>query len=346
MSENMSAKMKAAVVHEFGKPLTIEELDIPTIDQNHILVKLEACGVCHTDLHAARGDWPAKPTPPFTPGHEGVGRIVQVGSNVKWVKEGDLVGVPWLYSACGHCEHCLGGWETLCEKQDDTGYTVNGCFAEYVVADPNYVAHIPNNVDPIQIAPVLCAGLTVYKGLKMTEARSGNWVAISGVGGLGQMAVQYGVAMGLNIVAVDIDDEKLDTARKLGAALTVNAKDTDPAAFVQKEVGGAHGALVTAVSRTAFSQAMGYTRRGGTIVLNGLPPGEFPISIFDMVMAGTTVRGSIVGTRLDMIEALSFFAEGKIHSVVKTDRLENINHIFDDLQNGRVEGRVVLDFRT
>lgn len=341
----MCAKMKAAVVREFGKPLTIEELEIPTIDQNHILVKMEACGVCHTDLHAARGDWPTKPTPPFTPGHEGVGRVVQVGSNVKWVKEGDRVGVPWLYSACGHCEHCLGGWETLCEKQDDTGYTVNGCFAEYVVADPNYVARIPDGVDPIQIAPVLCAGLTVYKGLKMTEARPGNWVAISGVGGLGQMAVQYGIAMGLNIVAVDIDDEKLETARKLGAALTVNAKNTDPAAFVQKEIGGAHGVLVTAVSRTAFAQAMGYTRRGGTIVLNGLPPGDFPLSIFDMVMAGTTVRGSIVGTRLDMIEALSFFAEGKIHSVVKTDKLENINSIFDDLQNGRIDGRVVLDFR-
>lgn len=341
----MSGKMKAAVVREFGKPLTIEELDIPTIDQNHILVKMEACGVCHTDLHAARGDWPSKPNPPFIPGHEGIGRVTQVGSNVKWIKEGDLVGVPWLYSACGHCEHCLGGWETLCEEQDDTGYTVNGCFAEYVVADPNYVAHIPAAADPIEIAPVLCAGLTVYKGLKMTEAKAGNWVAISGVGGLGQMAVQYGVAMGLNIVAVDIDDTKLETARKLGAALTVNAKNADPAAFVQKEVGGAHGALVTAVSRSAFSQAMGYTRRGGTIVLNGLPPGEFPVSIFDMVMGGTTVRGSIVGTRLDMIEALSFFAEGKVRTVVKTDKLENINGIFDDLQNGRVDGRIVLDFR-
>lgn len=341
----MSGKMKAAVVREFGKPLTIEELDIPTIDQNHILVKMEACGVCHTDLHAARGDWPSKPNPPFIPGHEGIGRVTQVGSNVKWIKEGDLVGVPWLYSACGHCEHCLGGWETLCEKQDDTGYTVNGCFAEYVVADPNYVAHIPAAADPIEIAPVLCAGLTVYKGLKMTEAKAGNWVAISGVGGLGQMAVQYGVAMGLNIVAVDIDDTKLETARKLGAALTVNAKNADPAAFVQKEVGGAHGALVTAVSRSAFSQAMGYTRRGGTIVLNGLPPGEFPVSIFDMVMGGTTVRGSIVGTRLDMIEALSFFAEGKVRTVVKTDKLENINGIFDDLQNGRVDGSIVLDFR-
>lgn len=341
----MSGKMKAAVVHEFGKPLTLEELDIPSINSNQILVKMIACGVCHTDLHAASGDWPKKPTLPFIPGHEGVGTVVAVGSNVDWVKEGDVVGVPFLYSACGHCEHCYAGWETLCQKQEETGYSVNGCFAEYVVADPGYVAHIPPGVDPIKVAPVLCAGLTVYKGLKMTDTRAGNWVAVSGAGGLGQMAIQYGVAMGLNMIAVDIDDAKLETARKLGAAYTVNARTTDPAAFIQKEVGGAHGGLITAVSTKAFSQAMGYVRPGGTLVLNGLPPGDFPISIFDMVMNAITIRGSIVGTRLDMIEALSFFAEGKVTSVTKTDRLENINQIFDDLEHGRVEGRIVLDFR-
>lgn len=341
----MSGKMKAAVVREFGKPLSIEELDIPDIRPNEILVKMIACGVCHTDLHAADGDWPKKPTVPFIPGHEGVGTVVKAGSAVTHVKVGDEVGVPWLYSACGHCEHCLGGWETLCAKQEDTGYSVNGCFAEYVVADPNYVALLPKGIDPVQVAPVLCAGLTVYKGLKMTDTKAGNWVAISGVGGLGQMAVQYGVAMGLNVVAVDIDDEKLAIARKLGAALTVNARETDPAAFMQKEVGGVHGGLITAVSTKAFSQAMGYVRAGGTLVLNGLPPGDFPISIFDMVMNGTTIRGSIVGTRLDMIEALSFFADGKVKSVTQTDRLENINSIFERLEEGKVEGRIVIDFR-
>ncbi|KXV06983.1 alcohol dehydrogenase AdhP [Acetobacter malorum] len=341
----MSGKMKAAVVREFGKPLSIEELDIPDIRPNEILVKMIACGVCHTDLHAAEGDWPKKPSLPFIPGHEGVGTVVKAGSAVTHVKVGDEVGVPWLYSACGHCEHCLGGWETLCAKQEDTGYSVNGCFAEYVVADPNYVALLPKGIDPVQVAPVLCAGLTVYKGLKMTDTKAGNWVAISGVGGLGQMAVQYGVAMGLNVVAVDIDDEKLATARKLGAALTVNARETDPAAFMQKEVGGVHGGLITAVSTKAFSQAMGYVRAGGTLVLNGLPPGDFPISIFDMVMNGTTIRGSIVGTRLDMIEALSFCADGKVKSVTQTDRLENINSIFERLEEGKVEGRIVIDFR-
>ena len=341
----MAGKMKAAVVREFGKPLTIEELDIPQINPNQILVKVDACGVCHTDLHAARGDWPTKPNPPFIPGHEGIGHVVEVGSNVNWIKTGDVVGVPWLYSACGHCEHCLGGWETLCAEQKDTGYSVNGCFAEYVVADPNYVAHLPKDIDPIRTAPVLCAGLTVYKGLKMTDTRAGEWVAISGAGGLGQMAIQYAVAMGLNVAAVDISEDKLEEARKLGARVTVNALKEDPVAYIQQQTGGTHGVLVTAVSDKAFSQAIGYARRGGTVVLNGLPPGDFPLSIFDMVMNGTTVRGSIVGTRLDMIEAMSFFTDGKVSTVVSTDKLENINTIFDNLEHGRVAGRVVLDFR-
>lgn len=341
----MSGTMKAAVVHEFGKPLSLEDLAIPTINDTQVLVRMIACGVCHTDLHAARGDWPQKPTLPFIPGHEGVGTVVQVGREVSWVKVGDVVGIPWLHSACGHCPHCLGGWETLCPQQETSGYSVNGCFAEYTVADPNYVAHIPAGVDPIAVAPVLCAGLTVYKGLKMTDARPGDWVAISGVGGLGQMAVQYAIAMGMNVIAVDVSDEKLATAKRLGATHTVNALTTDPAAYIQKEVGGAHAGLITAVSTSAFEQAMGYIRAGGTLVLNGLPPGDFPISIFDMVMNAITIRGSIVGTRLDMIEALSFFAEGKVTSVTQTDTLENINHIFEKLEKGTVEGRIVLDFR-
>lgn len=337
--------MKAAVVKAFGAPLSIEAVPVPSIGRHQVLVRMMTCGVCHTDLHAARGDWPVKPGLPFIPGHEGVGEIVAAGDDVRWVKPGDIVGVPWLHAACGHCPHCLGGWETLCEGQQDTGYSVNGCFAEYVVAEADYVARIPPGVDLLEIAPVLCAGVTVYKGLKMTDTKPGDWVVVAGVGGLGQMAVQFGVAMGRNVIALDIDDGKLATARALGAVHCINAETQDPGAEIRKRVGGAHGVLVTAVSLRAFSQTMCYVRRGGTIVLTGLPPGEFPISVFDMVMAGVTIRGSIVGTRLDMIEALSFFAEGKIRAVVKPDRLENINRIFTALDEGRVEGRIVLDFR-
>ncbi|MGI4837963.1 MAG: alcohol dehydrogenase AdhP [Janthinobacterium lividum] len=342
----MQKTMKAAVVHAFGKPLEIREVPVPLPAYGQVLVKIAASGVCHTDLHAAEGDWPVKPNPPFIPGHEGVGHVVAVGQGVTHVKEGDRVGVPWLYSTCGHCEHCLGGWETLCEKQENTGYSVNGGFAEYALADAGYVGRLPDNVGFIEIAPILCAGVTVYKGLKMTEAKPGQWVVISGIGGLGHMAVQYAKAMGLNVAAVDIDDGKLHLAKRLGAEVVVNAREQDPAAYLKKEIGGAHGALVTAVSPIAFKQAIGMTRRGGTIALNGLPPGDFPISIFDMVLNGTTVRGSIVGTRQDLQEALDFAGEGKVKATVSTEKLENVNAVFDRMREGQIEGRVVIDLQS
>lgn len=340
----MAKTMKAAVVREFGKPLVIEESAVPTPGAGQILVKIAATGVCHTDLHAAEGDWPVKPKPPFIPGHEGVGHVVAVGSGVKHVKEGDRVGVPWLYTACGHCMHCLGGWETLCEEQQNTGYSVNGSFAEYVIADPNYVGHLPDNVSFIDIAPILCAGVTVYKGLKVTDTKPGDWVVISGIGGLGHLAVQYAKAMGLNVIAVDIDDGKLDLAKKLGASLAVNAREEDPIAFVKKTVGGAQGVLVTAVSPKAFEQALGMVGRGGTVSLNGLPPGDFPLPIFDTVLNGVTVRGSIVGTRLDLQEALNFAGEGKVKATVATEKLENINDVFAWMHKGDIQGRIVIDF--
>ena len=340
----MESTMKAAVVREFGKPLVMEEVAVPRPGAGQILVKIAATGVCHTDLHAAEGDWPVKPNPPFIPGHEGVGHVVAVGAGVKHVKEGDRVGVPWLYDACGHCTHCLGGWETLCEEQHNTGYSVNGSFAEYVLADPNYVWHLPGNVSFVDIAPILCAGVTVYKGLKVTDTKPGDWVVISGIGGLGHLAVQYAKAMGLNVVAVDVDDRKLDLARSLGATLAVNARSEDPIAFVKKQIGGANGVLVTAVSPKAFEQAMGMVGRGGTVALNGLPPGDFPLPIFDTVLNGVTVRGSIVGTRLDLQEALDFAGDGKVKATISTDKLENINDIFSRMHKGDIQGRVVIDF--
>jgi propanol-preferring alcohol dehydrogenase len=337
--------MKAAVVREFRKPLVIEDVPVPQPGAGQIVVKIAATGVCHTDLHAADGDWPVKPKPPFIPGHEGVGHVSGVGAGVRHVKEGDRVGVPWLYTACGHCKHCLGGWETLCTEQQNTGYSVNGGFAEYVLADPNYVGRLPAKAGFVEISPILCAGVTVYKGLKVTDTKPDDWVVISGIGGLGHMAVQYAKAMGLNVIAVDVDEPKLDLARRLGAALAVNARSQDPAAFVKKEVGGAQGVLVTAVSPKAFEQALGMVGRGGTVSLTGLPPGDFPLSIFDTVLNGITVRGSIVGTRLDLQEALAFAGEGKVKATVETARLENINDVFDRMRQGNIQGRVVLDFQ-
>jgi propanol-preferring alcohol dehydrogenase len=341
----MPTKMQAAVVTAFGKPLVLQAWDIPVPGHGQILVKTEACGVCHTDLHARNGDWPLKPTLPFIPGHEAIGLVVGVGAGVTIVKEGDRVGVPWLYSACGHCEHCLAAWETVCGEAQFGGYTRNGGFAEFMLADPDYVAHIPNGLAASEAAPIICAGITTYKGLKETGARPGEWVVVSGAGGLGHLAIQYAKAMGLQVCAVDIDDGKLAHATHLGADFVVNAKAGDPAAAVRRATGGgAHGVLITAPSLPAFKQGVAMTRKRGTCVLVGLPPGEFPLPLFDVVANCITVRGSFVGTRKDMAECLSFAADGAVKADIELQPLSSINDVFERLAHGDVPSRVVLDF--
>jgi propanol-preferring alcohol dehydrogenase len=334
--------MKAAVVRQFGKPLSIDEVAVPEVDRGQILVKIEASGVCHTDLHAANGDWPVKPNPPFIPGHEGVGIVAAVGAGVTAVKEGDRVGVPWLHTACGQCRQCLAGWETLCDLQKNTGYSVNGGFAEYVLADPNYVGHLPDRLDWNMAAPILCAGVTVYKGLKETDTKPGDTVVISGIGGLGHIAVQYAKAMGRGVIAVDISDEKLALAREMGATAAINAKTTDPVAEVKALCGGAQGVLVTAVSPRAFSQALGMLGKRGTMCLVGLPPGAFELDIFSTVLMRKTIRGSIVGTRLDLAECLQFAVDGKVKVHYSVEPLEHINDIFGRMRENMIDGRVVM----
>jgi len=339
------AQMRAAVVEHFKKPLLLREWDIPTPGAGQILVKTEACGVCHTDIHAADGDWPVKPQLPFIPGHEGIGRVSAVGAGVTAVKEGDRVGVPWLHSACGHCEYCLTAWETICASETFTGYSCNGAFAEYLLADPSYVAHIPNGLSAQEAAPIICAGVTSYKGIKQTEAKPGEWLAVSGIGGLGHLAIQYGKHMGLKVCAIDIDDAKLALATHLGADAVVNAKGQDPAAAVKKATdGGAHGVLITAPSLVAFKQGVGMTRKHGICVLVGLPPGDFPVPLFDIVADCISIRGSFVGNREDLAEALRFAADGKVKADIELQPLAAINDVFKRLEHGDVAARVVLQF--
>ncbi|HTY29150.1 MAG TPA: alcohol dehydrogenase AdhP [Mycobacterium sp.] len=337
--------MRAAVVTDFTRPLEVADVELPQPGPGEVLVKLETSGVCHTDLHAAHGDWPVKPQPPFIPGHEGYGTVVAVGEGVHDLKPGDKVGNAWLWSACGRCEYCRTGWETLCESQRNGGYSVNGSFGSYMLVNDIYAPRIPDGADPLEVAPILCAGVTVYKGLKVTDTRPGQWVAISGIGGLGHVAVQYARAMGLRVAAIDVDDAKLELGRQLGAEVAVNATASDAVEQLVQATGGAHGVLVTAVNPAAFSQAIGLARRGGTIVLVGLPPGEFGVPIFDVVLRGLTIRGSIVGTRQDMVEALDFYARGLIRPTVEAAGLDDINTVFDRMEQGRIDGRVVIDYR-
>ncbi len=340
--------MRAAVVRSFTEPLVVEQIEVPSPGPHEALVEVAYTGVCHTDLHAAHGDWPVKPTPPFVPGHEGVGTVVAVGDQVTRVAVGDVVGNAWLWSACGECEYCETGWETLCPRQKNGGYSVDGSFGRYMLVDSRYAPIVPEGVDLSAVGPVLCAGVTVYKGLKVTDTKPGEWVLVSGIGGLGHIAVQYAVAMGRRVAAVDVDDEKLALARTHGAEVTVNAATSpDPAAQIQEQTGGGvHGALVTAVNAHAFPQAVGALRRGGTVTLVGLPPEQFPLDIFTTVLLGLTVRGSIVGTRKDMAEALDFFARGKVRPTYTVRPLDDVNDVFAEMEAGRIDGRVVLDMST
>ena len=337
--------MKAAVVTAFHQPLAIEDRPIPEPGTGQVVVKIEASGLCHTDIHAANGDWPVKPSPPFVPGHEGVGTVTRVGAGVTRLQEGDRVAIPWLGWACGECEYCTSGWETLCEKQLNSGYGIDGGWAEYAVASAAYVGKVPAAIDAFEAAPLTCAGVTTYKAVKVSGARSSDLVAIFGVGGLGHLALQYALIAGAQVVAVDLFDEKLALARELGAAYTVNARNEDPAAAI-KALGGADAAISLAVSPKAFEQAYGSLRRGGTLVFVGLPADNFiQLPIFETVLNGTQVRGSIVGTRVDLQEVFDLHAAGKTEVVYEKRQLEQVNEAIKEVESGQVKARLVFDLQ-
>jgi len=337
--------MKAAVVHDFTEQLSIDEVAKPAPGKDEVLVKIETSGLCHTDIHAAHGDWPIKPTPPFIPGHEGVGIVEKVGQDVSSPKIGDRVAIPWLGSACGICDYCIDGWETLCEKQVNTGYGVNGSYAEYAVAKAAYVAQVPDAVDPLDAAVLTCAGVTTYKAVKLSGARPGHLVAVFGVGGLGHLALQYAKISGATVVAVDVVDDKLQLAKELGADYVVNALTEDPVAAI-KALGGAHSAISVAVAPKAFEQAFGALRRGGTLVFVALPADNFvKLPIFETVLNGITIIGSIVGTRKDLGEVYAIHAQGRTHVVRETHKLADVNECFEQVEKGHIKARVVFDLR-
>jgi len=334
--------MRAAVVHELGGPLSVEDVPKPTPGPEEVVVRVEASGLCHTDIHAAHGDWPVKPVPPFTPGHEGVGIVEAVGAGVTEVVPGDRVAMPWLGYACGVCEYCLSGWETLCLEQKNMGYSMDGGFAEYVKAYGRYVVKVPEGIDPLDAAPLTCAGVTTYKAVKVAGTKPTDLVAVFGIGGLGHLAMQYAAIAGGRVVAVDLVDEKLELAKELGAEFTVNAAKEDPAAAIQ-ELGGADQAIALAVSPKAFEQAYGSLRRGGTLVFVGLPADNaIELPIFETVLNGITVVGSIVGTRLDLREVFELHAAGKTRVIRETRPLAEINEAIEEVEAGHVPARIVF----
>jgi alcohol dehydrogenase, propanol-preferring len=338
--------MKAAVVTDFTRPLEIQDRPVPTAGPGEVLVRIEASGLCHTDIHAAHGDWPVKPAPPFVPGHEGVGIIKAVGEGVTHRTVGERVAIPWLGHACGHCDYCIKGWETLCESQQNTGYSRDGGFAEYAVADADYVVPVPDGVDPRDAAPLTCAGVTTYKAVKVAHIQPTEKVAVFGIGGLGHLAIQYAKIVGGIVIAVDVEDAKLELASELGADHVVNAATTDPVAAIEA-LGGCDVAIVLAVIPQVFENAFAALRRGGRLVCVGLPPesdGPMALPIFPTVLKGISVIGSIVGTRQDLAEVFALHAHGDTTVVAEPRKLDEVNEAIEEVLTGRATARLVFEF--
>ncbi|ROQ59210.1 propanol-preferring alcohol dehydrogenase [Streptomyces sp. 840.1] len=335
--------MRAAVVRSFTEPLVVEDRQVPDPAGHQVLVRMEASGLCHTDIHAARGDWPVRPSPPFVPGHEGIGIVEAAGDQVTHLAVGDRVAIPWLGEACGHCDHCVSGWETLCLAQENSGYSVDGSHAEYALAHGDYVVPVPDGIDPLDAAPLTCAGVTTYKAVKLSGARPGTRALVSGIGGLGHLALQYARIFGAETIAVDVTDEKLALARELGADHVIDARVQDVVEETRR-LGGADAAISLAVSNESFGAAYGALRRGGTLVLVALPAeGRLELPVFDTVLNGTKVIGSIVGTRQDLAEVFQLHRLGRTRVVRESRDLADINSAIGEVLEGRVLGRLVFD---
>jgi propanol-preferring alcohol dehydrogenase len=337
--------MRAALVTDFDLPLTIVERPMPSPGPGQVLVRMETCGLCHTDIHAAHGDWPAQPALPFVPGHEGVGIVERLGAGVLNRTIGERVAIPWLGSACGECRYCIDGRETLCEAQQNSGYSVDGAFAEYALASAKYVVTVPDGIDPLDAAPLTCAGVTTYKALKVARVAPAETVAVFGIGGLGHLAVQYARLFGATVVAVDVEDAKLRLAGSLGADHLVNAATSDPVARIA-ELGGADVALVLAASPRVFEQALASLRRGGRLVCVAMPAdgATLPIPIFETVVKGLSVIGSIVGTRQDVADVFQLHLEGRTRVIRETRALDDVNAAMADVLSGAVPARLVFEF--
>jgi propanol-preferring alcohol dehydrogenase len=339
--------MKAAVVTGFDRPLSIEDVPMPEPGPEQVLVRIETCGLCHTDIHAARGDWPIKPTPPFIPGHEGVGIVERLGSGSSHgLAPGDRVALPWLGYSCGDCRYCNSGWETLCASQQNMGYSINGGFAEYTLGNARNVVRVPADVDPLDAAPLTCAGVTTYKAVKVSGARSSSVVAVFGAGGLGHLAIQYARITGAAVIAVDLNAARLETARELGAEHVVHAGEEDVIAAIQR-LGGADAAIATAVSPRAFEQALGSLARRGTLVCVGLPAdNEIKVPVFETVLGGLTIHGSIVGTHRDLEEVFELHRRG-LTRVLRTERaLDDVNEAIEQVLDGSAPApRMVFDLQ-
>jgi alcohol dehydrogenase, propanol-preferring len=336
--------MKAAVLHEYKRPLAIETVERPTLAADEVLIQVEACGVCHSDLHLAEGDWQQLLRiikKPLIPGHEVAGRVVARGEAVREPDIGDRVGVAWVYWTCGECDLCREGQENLCRNQIITGAMVDGGFAEFIKAKASHALRIPDELTSSEAAPLFCAGVTVYRAVKRANLAPGERLAVFGVGGLGHLAVQVARHFGAQVIAVDISEEKLEIARSFGVTMTINSAAEDAAKALRK-LGGAHAAVVTSGAKAAYDTAFYAVRPGGRLVVVGMP--AEPLTFPAIMMREITITSSATGTRDDLREVLQLAAAGEVRCLIETRRLEAINEILDAMRQGKIAGRMVLTF--
>lgn len=337
--------MKAVVVNPEGTNVQlIENKELRPLETGEALVDIEYCGVCHTNLHVAHGDFGKVPGRVL--GHEGIGIVKEIAPDVKSLKVGDRVSVAWFFEGCGACEYCTTGRETLCRTVKNAGYSVDGGMAEQCIVTADYAVKVPEGLDPAQASSITCAGVTTYKAIKEAQLQPGQWTVIFGAGGLGNLAVQYAKKVfNAHVVAVDINNDKLALAKEVGADIVINGHEVeDVAALIQEKTGGAHSAVVTAVSKVAFNQAVDSVRAGGRVVAVGLPSEMMDLSIVKTVLDGIQVIGSLVGTRKDLEEAFQFGAEGLVVPVVQKRPVSDAVDVFDEMEAGTIQGRMVLDF--
>ena len=336
--------MRAAHLHKFGAPLLIEDAPRPSPGPDEVLIEIEACGVCHSDLHLASGDWPSFAKSihwPLVLGHEVVGRVAEIGAGVDTRVIGTRVGVGWVYSSCGVCDNCRDDRENICQNRGITSVTSNGGFAEFMLAKAAYAIPVPRELSPQEAAPLFCAGVTVYRALHNVEVEPGQRVAVFGIGGLGHLGVQVARVMGAEVIAVDVDDAKLALARQSGAQHVVNSSKENAAAALQK-LGGVHVALVTTPALAAYQSALGGLRAGGAVAIAGLPNEPIPLEAAKLARNEARILSTVVGTRQDLRDTLALAAQGKIHCHTESRPLEQVNEVFDSMRQGTLLGRVVL----
>ncbi|MDF7673433.1 alcohol dehydrogenase AdhP [Acetobacteraceae bacterium ESL0709] len=334
--------MKAAVATKDHKVAIVDKTLRP-LRHGEALLDMECCGVCHTDLHVKNADYGDKTG--VILGHEGIGIVKEVGPGVTSLKVGDRASVAWFFKGCGHCEYCVSGNETLCRSVENAGYTVDGGMAEECIVVADYAVKVPEGLGSAEASSITCAGVTTYKGVKVSGIKPGQWIALYGAGGLGNLAMQYAKnVFNAKVIVVDVVDGQLELAKSMGADMTINSRNEDAAKIIQEKCGGAHAAVVTAVAKAAFDSAVNSVRAGGRVVAIGLPPDAMSLSIPRLVFDGIQVVGSLVGTREDLAEAFQFGAEGKVVPKVTMRPLEDINDIFDEMEQGKIRGRMVIDF--